>query len=46
MCLEVILLANIFNLISFSVLLDNLLGEIWVFYLLTIAASESALDWH
>lgn len=43
MCLEVILLANIFNLISFSIIIDDLVGELWVFYLLTIAASESAL---
>lgn len=43
MCLELILLAVNTNFIAFSRFLDNALGEVFVFFVLTVAASEAAI---
>ena len=43
MCIEVILLAVNTNLIAFSHYLDNIHGQIFVFFILTVAAAESAI---
>ena len=43
MCIELLLLAINFNFILFSLYLDDLYGSIFVLFVLTFAASESAL---
>jgi NADH-quinone oxidoreductase subunit K len=43
MCLELILLAVNTNFIAFARFLDNALGEVFVFFVLTVAASEAAI---
>lgn len=43
MCLELILLSVNTNFIAFSRFLDNPLGEVFVFFVLTVAASEAAI---
>ena len=43
MCIELLLLAVNLNFIIFSVYLDDIFGLIYVLFVLTIAASESAL---
>lgn len=43
MCLELILLAVNTNFVAFSRYLDNLTGEIFVFFILTVAAVEAAI---
>ena len=43
MCIELILLAVNTNLIAFSHFLQNLVGQIFVFFILTVAAAESAI---
>lgn len=43
MCIELILLAINFLLLTSSILLDNLNGQIFAFYILVVAASESAI---
>lgn len=43
MCLELILLAVNTNFVAFSRFLDNALGEVFVFFVLTVAASEAAI---
>ncbi len=43
MCLELILLAVNTNFIAFARFLDNSLGEVFVFFVLTVAASEAAI---
>lgn len=43
MCIELLLLAINFNFIIFSIYLDDMFGFIFVLFVLTIAASESAL---
>jgi len=43
MCIELLLLAVNFNFIVFSLYLDDMYGLIFVLFVLTIAASESAL---
>jgi len=40
--LELMLLAVILNFIIFSLYLDDILGQVFVLFILTIAASESA----
>lgn len=40
--LEIMLLAVILNFVIFSLYLDDILGQIFVLFILTIAASESA----
>lgn len=43
MCIEVILLSLNLNFIVLSTYLDDLQGQIIAFYILTVAASESAV---
>lgn len=43
MSLEIMLLAANLNFIAFSIYLDNMIGQIFVIFVLTIAATESAL---
>jgi NADH-quinone oxidoreductase subunit K len=43
MCVELLLLAANFNFIAFSRYLGDLSGQIFVFFVLTIAAAESAI---
>ena len=43
MCIELILLAINFLLLTTSSLLDNLDGQIFAFYILVVAAAESAI---
>jgi NADH-quinone oxidoreductase subunit K len=43
MCIEIILLSVNLNFIVFSVYLDDFLGQIFSLFILTIAASESAI---
>ena len=43
MCIELILLAVNTNLIAFSHYLNEASGEIFVFFILTVAAAESAI---
>jgi NADH-quinone oxidoreductase subunit K len=43
MCIELMLLAVNFNFIAFSRYLGDLSGQIFVFFILTVAAAESAI---
>jgi len=43
MCIELILLSVSTNFIAFSYYLDDMMGQIFVFFILTVAASESAI---
>ena len=43
MCVELMLLAVNMNFIIYSVYLDDLLGQIFALFVLTIAAAESAI---
>ena len=43
MCIELMLLAVNFNFIAFSRWLGNLDGQLFVFFILTVAAAESAI---
>ncbi len=43
MCIELILLAVNTNLIAFSHYLNDSSGEVFVFFILTVAAAESAI---
>lgn len=43
MSIELMLLAINFNLIVFSVFLDDILGQIFALLILTVAAAESAI---
>lgn len=43
MCVELMLLAVNFNFIAFSHFLGDLAGQIFVFFILTVAAAESAI---
>lgn len=43
MSVELILLAVNTNFIAFSYFLNNVIGEIFVFFVLTVAASEAAI---
>lgn len=43
MCIELMLLAVNFNFIAFSQYLNLAQGEIFVFFVLTVAAAESAI---
>lgn len=43
MCLELILLAVNTNLIAFSFFLNDITGQIFVFFILTVAAAEVAI---
>ena len=43
MCIELMLLAVNFNFIAFSRFLGNLDGQIFVFFILTVAAAEAGI---
>jgi NADH-quinone oxidoreductase subunit K len=43
MCIELMLLAVNFNFIAFSRYLEDTGGEIFVFFILTVAAAEAAI---
>ena len=43
MCIELMLLAVNTNFIAFSYFLDDLSGQIFVFFILTVAAAEAAI---
>jgi NADH-quinone oxidoreductase subunit K len=43
MSIELMLLAVNFNLVVFSVYLDDLLGQVFALFVLTVAAAESAI---
>jgi NADH-quinone oxidoreductase subunit K len=43
MCIELLLLAVNFNFIAFSRFLDDPAGQIFVFFILTVAAAEAAI---
>jgi NADH-quinone oxidoreductase subunit K len=43
MCIELLLLAVNFNFIAFSHYLENLDGQVFVFFILTVAAAEAAI---
>ena len=43
MCIELMLLAVNFNFIAFSHFLNDLAGQVFVFFILTVAAAEAAI---
>lgn len=43
MCIELMLLSVNMNFIAFSHFLDDISGQIFVFFILTVAAAESAI---
>jgi len=43
MCIELLLLSVNFNFIAFSRYLNDTAGEIFVFFILTVAAAEAAI---
>ena len=43
MCIELMLLAVNFNFIAFSRMLDDVVGQVFVFFILTVAAAEAAI---
>jgi NADH-quinone oxidoreductase subunit K len=43
MCIELMLLAVNFNFIAFSRYLGNMDGQVFVFFILTVAAAEAAI---
>ena len=43
MAIELLLLAANMNFVAFSHYLDNLSGQVFVFFILTVAAAESAI---
>ncbi|MCC5870206.1 MAG: NADH-quinone oxidoreductase subunit NuoK [Gammaproteobacteria bacterium] len=43
MCIELMLLAVNFNFIAFSRMLDDVTGQVFVFFILTVAAAEAAI---
>ena len=43
MCLELLLLAVSLGFISFSLYLDDLVGQIFVLFILTLSATESSI---
>ena len=43
MCIELLLLVVNFNFIIFSIYLDDVFGSLFILFVLTVAASESAL---
>ena len=43
MCIELMLLAVNFNFVAFSRWLGDLHGQVFVFFILTVAAAESAI---
>ena len=43
MCIELMLLAVNFNFIAFSRMWNDTLGQVFVFFILTVAAAEAAI---
>ena len=43
MCIELLLLSANFNFVAFSRYLGNVDGQVFVFFILTVAAAESAI---
>lgn len=43
MCIELILLASNLNFIVFSIYIDDITGQLFALYVLTVAAAESAI---
>ena len=43
MCIELMLLAENFNFIAFSRMLGDEVGQVFVFFILTVAAAEAAI---
>lgn len=43
MCIELMLLATNINFVAFSHFLNDMSGQIFVFFILTVAAAESAI---
>ena len=43
MCIELMLLSVNFNFIAFSRMLGDTLGQVFVFFILTVAAAEAAI---
>ena len=43
MCVELLLLAVNFNFVAFSRYLDDTTGQVFVFFILTVAAAEAAI---
>ncbi len=43
MCIELLLLGANFNFVAFSRFLGDLSGQVFVFFILTVAAAESAI---
>jgi NADH-quinone oxidoreductase subunit K len=43
MCIELMLLAVNFNFIAFSRMLGDVAGQVFVFFVLTVAAAEAAI---
>ena len=43
MCIELILLAVNVNLVSFSIFINDLTGQIFAMFILTVAAAEAAI---
>ena len=43
MCIELLLLAVNINLVSFSIFLNDLTGQIFTLFILTVAAAEAAI---
>ena len=43
MCIELLLLAVNINLVSFSIFLNDLAGQIFALFILTVAAAEAAI---
>ena len=43
MCVELLLLAVNFNFVAFAYFLGDLAGQVFVFFILTVAAAEAAI---
>ena len=43
MCIELMLLAVNFNFVAYSRFLNNIDGQVFVFFILTVAAAEAAI---
>jgi NADH-quinone oxidoreductase subunit K len=43
MCIELMLLAVNMNFVAFSAFLEDLAGQVFVFFILTVAAAEAAI---
>lgn len=43
MCIELLLLSVSTNFVAFSRFLDDMMGQVFVFFILTVAAAEAAI---